>query len=49
MARLQHHMQWACLRVRGMEAVRYAVFLRALGLNIHRGAAWRRARASAAA
>jgi hypothetical protein len=49
MSRLKHQMQLACLRVRGMGAVRYAVFLRALGLNIHRVAAWRRARAAAAA
>jgi hypothetical protein len=48
MSRLKHHMQLAYLRVRGMGAVRYAVFLRALGLNIYRVAAWRRARASAA-
>jgi DDE family transposase/transposase-like protein DUF772 len=49
MSRLKHQMQLACLRVRGMGAVRYTVFLRALGLNIYRVAAWRRARASAAA
>ena len=49
MSRLKHQMQLACLRVRGVGAVRYAVFLRALGLNIYRVAAWRRARAAAAA
>jgi hypothetical protein len=49
MSRLKHHMQLACLRVRGMGAVRYAVFLRALGLDIHRVAVRRRAKAPAAA
>ena len=40
MSRLKHQMGLAKLRVRGMAAVSYAVFLRALGLNIHRVAAF---------
>jgi len=36
MSRLKHQMNLANLRVRGMPAMRYAVHLRALGLNIHR-------------
>lgn len=39
MSRLKHQMRLAHLRVRGMAAVRYTVFLRALGLNIFRVAA----------
>lgn len=40
MARYKHHMGMGCLRVRGLKAVRYRAFLRALGLNIHRMAAY---------
>jgi Transposase DDE domain len=36
MSRLKYQMGLSRLRVRGMSAVRYAVFLRALGLNIKR-------------
>lgn len=36
MSRLKYQMELCRLRVRGMPAVRYAVFLRALGLNIKR-------------
>lgn len=36
MSRLKHQMRLAYLRVRGMKSVRYAVLLRALGLNIRR-------------
>ena len=36
MSRLKYQMGLAHLRVRGMSAVRYTVFLRALGLNIRR-------------
>jgi hypothetical protein len=39
MSRLKQHMHLARLRVRGMAAIQYAVFLRALGLNILRVAA----------
>ncbi len=39
MARLKHQMNLAHLRIRGMSAMRYVVFLRALGFNIHRCAA----------
>ena len=39
MARLKYQMNMAHLRVRGMSAMRYVVFLRALGLNIRRCAA----------
>ena len=39
MARLKYQMNLAHLRVRGMSAMRYVVFLRALGLNIRRCAA----------
>jgi hypothetical protein len=39
MSRLKYQMRLAHLRVRGMAAVRYAVYLRALGLNILRIAA----------
>jgi hypothetical protein len=44
MSRLKRQMHLGRLRVRGMDAVRYAVFLRALGLNIRRVAAFQRAR-----
>jgi hypothetical protein len=40
MSRLKHQMHLARLRVRGMAAIQYTVFLRALGLNIWRVAAW---------
>jgi len=40
MSRLKHQMKLACLRVRGMKAVTYAVLLRALGLNIRRCSAF---------
>ncbi len=40
-SRLKHQMGLAKLRVRGQSAVQYRVLLRALGLNIHRVAAWR--------
>jgi hypothetical protein len=39
MSRLKHQMHLARLRVRGMAAIQYTVFLRALGLNILRVAA----------
>ncbi len=39
MSRLKYQMGLAHLRVRGMTAMRYVVFLRALGLNIRRCAA----------
>lgn len=39
MSRLKYQMQMAALRVRGKAAIRYTVFLRALGLNIYRVAA----------
>ena len=41
-SRLKHQMGLAQLRVRGQAAIQYRVLLRALGLNIHRVAAWRR-------
>ena len=41
MSRLKHQMRLAHLRVRGMAAVCYTVFLRALGLNVLRVAAYR--------
>ena len=41
MCRLKHQMRLASLRVRGRAAVKYATFLRALGLNIRRVAACR--------
>ena len=41
-SRLKHQMGLAHLRVRGQGAVQYRVLLCALGLNIHRVAAWRR-------
>jgi hypothetical protein len=37
----------ARLRIRGMRKVTFTALLRALGLNIHRVAAWRRAMATA--
>src|SRR5262245_58203440 len=40
---LKHQMRLASLRVRGRAAVAYRIFLRALGLNIHRVAAYRAA------
>jgi len=40
-SRLKHQMGLAHLRVRGQGAVQYRVLLRALGLNIHRVAAYR--------
>jgi Transposase DDE domain len=40
MSRLKHQMRLAHLRVRGMAAVCYTVFLRALGLNVLRVAAY---------
>jgi hypothetical protein len=43
MSRLKHQMHMAALRVRGRAAVGYATFLRALGLNIYRVAAYRAA------
>ena len=39
MSRLKQHMHLARLRVRGMVAIQYTVFRRALGLNVLRGAA----------
>ena len=39
MLRLKHQMDLARLRIRGMAAVHYTVFLRALGLNVLRVAA----------
>ena len=43
MSRLKYRMRLAALRVRGRAAVAYRTFLRALGLNIHRVAAYRAA------
>jgi hypothetical protein len=43
MSRLKYQMGMASLRVRGRAAVGYRTFLRALGLNIHRVAAYRAA------
>jgi Transposase DDE domain len=40
LARYKRQMGMARLRVRGLKAVRYTAFLRALGLNIHRVAVW---------
>ena len=40
MARYKHQLGMGRLRVRGLKAVRYTAFLRALGLNIHRVAAY---------
>jgi hypothetical protein len=44
MSRLKYQMRLASLRVRGRASVSYRTFLRALGLNIHRVAAYRAAR-----
>lgn len=41
MSRFKHQMGMARLRVRGMANIGYVAFLRALGLNIHRVAAYR--------
>ena len=41
MSRFKHQMHLAALRVRGRAAVGYTTFLRALGLNIHRVAAYK--------
>jgi hypothetical protein len=43
MSRLKHQMGMARLRVRGMAKITYVAMLRALGLNIHRVAAYRAA------
>jgi hypothetical protein len=43
MSRFKHQMRMAALRVRGRAAVGYTTFLRALGLNIHRVAAYKAA------
>jgi hypothetical protein len=43
MSRLKYQMRLATLRVRGRASVGYRTFLRALGLNIHRVAAYRAA------
>jgi hypothetical protein len=43
MSRLKYRMGMASPRVRGRAAVSYRTFLRALGLNIHRVAAYRAA------
>ena len=43
MSRFKHQMGMAHLRIRGMAKVTYAAMLRALGLNIHRVAAYRTA------
>ena len=43
MSRFKHQMGMAQLRIRGMVRVRYTAMLRALGLNIHRVAVWRKA------
>jgi hypothetical protein len=43
MSRFKHQMGMAALRVRGRLAVGYVTFLRALGLNIHRVAAYKTA------
>jgi IS5 family transposase len=40
MSRFKHQMGMARLRVRGMAKTSYVAFLRALGLNIHRVAAY---------
>lgn len=47
MSRYKHQMGMARLRIRGMQKVTFTAFLRALGLNIHRVAAWKRALATA--
>ena len=43
MSRIKYQMGMAQLRIRGMVCVRYTARLRALGLNIHRVAVWRKA------
>jgi Transposase DDE domain/Transposase domain (DUF772) len=43
MSRFKHQMGMAHLRVRGLAKISYVAFLRALGLNIHRVAAYRAA------
>ena len=43
MSRLKYQMRLGSLRVRGRASVGYRTFLRALGLNIHRVAAYRAA------
>ena len=43
MSRFKYQMGMARLRVRGMAKVTYTAMLRALGLNIHRVAAYRAA------
>jgi hypothetical protein len=43
MSRLKYQMRLGSLRVRGRASVAYRTFLRALGLNIHRVAAYRAA------
>ncbi|MGZ8157255.1 MAG: transposase [Methylobacter sp.] len=40
MSRLKHQMGLASLRVRGKDSVKYAVYLKALGLNIKRAAVY---------
>lgn len=47
MSRFKHQMGMAHLRIRGMKRVTFTALLRALGLNIHRVAAWKRAMATA--
>ncbi len=47
MSRYKHQMGMAHLRIRGMKKVTFTALLRALGLNIHRVAAWKRAVATA--
>ena len=46
MSRFKHQMGMDRLRVRGMSKVTFTAMLRALGLNIHRVATWRRAMAT---
>ena len=46
MSRFKHQMGMAHLRIRGMKRVTFSALLRALGLNIHRVAAWKRAMAT---
>ncbi len=47
MSRFKHQMGMARLRIRGMGKVKFTALLRALGLNIHRVASWKRALATA--
>lgn len=47
MSRFKHQMGMAHLRIRGMKKVTFTAPLRALGLNIYRVAAWKRAMATA--